>query len=253
MIVLAPASRASDFKLFFSLGANFRLLPGYAYHYAIKVNLGNGVYPPEYGRGNDTVGKSPIFGPDFGIGLSYKNVTLTLSVIPFLGNFKGTYNLSTPSMWFYNNIAADSIVAPSKISGISLLADLKYTIPLGRAFQIYLGGGVRFFSADLELPNNIIFMEYYVRGPDYSYGVHTLDITKIDFAPVPLKVLGWSALGGTEFTPASHFWIFLEARYQTGKKDVTHPYYSSLDTTAAPVHLDLSGVAFSFGIRYALD
>jgi opacity protein-like surface antigen len=105
----------------------------------------------------------------------------------------------------------------------------------------------------LELPQDIIFTEYFYRSPDLSYGIHTLDITAVEFTPVSVKTLGWDALGGLEFTPASPYWIFLEVRYQTGKTDIPHPYYSRLDSTAAPIHLDFSGFALSLGIRYALD
>ena len=250
---LPPASGASDFKLLFSLGAHIRSLPGYSYNYAIMVHRGNAFNPAEYGRGNDRVDRAQILGLDLGLGLSYKNVSVVLSVVPFSGNFSGTYDLSVPSMWFYNLIAADSLKAASKFSGTSWGAAFRYTVPLGRAFHIYGGAGVRFLWADLELPQDIVFMEYFYRSPDYSYGTHTLDITDIKFTPVALRALGWTALGGVEFSPASRYWIFLEGLYQTGKKDVPHPYYSHLDSTLDPIHLDFSGFALTLGIRYALD
>ena len=96
-------------------------------------------------------------------------------------------------------------------------------------------------------------MEYFYRSPDFSFGVHTLNITAVEFTPVAVKTLGWNALGGLEFSPVPSYWIFLEARYQTGKMDVTHPYYSRLNNTLDPIHLDFSGFALSLGIRYALD
>jgi len=253
MIVLPLASAASDFKLLFSMGANLRVLPGYSYHYSIRVNQGNTFNPPEYGKGNDRLGQANIFGPDFGLGLSFKNVSLGISYASFSGNFTGTYDLSVPSTWFYNLIAADRISASSKFSGSSLAADLKYIVPLSRAFQVYAGAGARVLWADLELPQNIVFMEYFYRGPDFITWIHTLDITDVTMTPVSFKIFGWNALAGAEFTPAPGYWIFLEGRYQTGKKDVPHPYYAHLDPTLPPVHLDFSGFALTLGVRYALD
>jgi hypothetical protein len=252
-MALPAVSKAADIKIFFSLGANLRLAPGYSYDYALMVNRGNAFHPPEYGRGQDRLDRGQIMGLDLGVGLAYKNISLALSVVPFSGNFNGNYSLSIPSMWFYDLIAAGSIKAASKFSGTSFGADLRYTLPLGRALHVYVGGGVRFFAAQLELPQDIVFMEYFYRSPDFSYGVHTLTITEVKFTPVSVQALGGTAVGGVEFTPASHDWIFAEMRYQTGKKDVPHPYYSRLDSTVPPVHLDFSGLAVSLGIRYALD
>jgi hypothetical protein len=253
MISLPAALKASDFKLVFSLGADLRRASGYEYHYALRVNQGNASNPAEYGKGNDLVGRAGIFGLDFGLGLSYKNVSLVLSFVPFSGSFTGTYDLSVPSTWFYNLIAADSIQAASKFSGSSLGAGLRYAVSLSGAVRIYLGAGAHVLWGDLELPQDIVFMEYFYRSPDLSYGTHTLDIKSVTFTPVAVHTLGWNALGGLELTPAPSYWIFLEARYQTGKMDVAHPYYSRLNPTLPPVHLDFSGFALSLGIRYALD
>jgi hypothetical protein len=253
MISLPAALTASDFKLAFSLGSSFRTLPGYAYHYSLRVNQGNEFNPPEYGTGNDRSGKGVVFGPDFGLALSYKNISLALSFIPFSGKFDGNYDLSIPSMWFYNLIAADSIRADSRFTGSSLGAGLKWALPLGPAFRVFLSAGAHVLWGELELPQDFVFMEYFYRSPDLSYGVHTVDITSVAFTPVAVNTLGWNALGGLEFSPAPSYWIFLEARYQTGRLDVPHPYYTRLNPTLPPVHLDFSGYALSLGIRYALD
>jgi hypothetical protein len=251
--LLPPALRASDFKLVFSLGAHARDLSGYSYDYALRVNQGNAGHPPEYGTGNDRPGKGAVFGPDFGLGLSYKNISLVLSFIPFSGKFDGTYDLSIPSMWFYNLIAADSIRAGSRFTGSSLGAGLKYALPLGRAVRIFVGAGAHLLWGELELPQDFVFMEYFYRSPDLSFGIHTVDITSVVFTPVAVKTLGWNALGGLEFSPAPSYWVFLETRYQTGRLDVAHPYYSRLNPTLPPVHLDFSGFSLSLGIRYALN
>jgi opacity protein-like surface antigen len=254
LIALPLSAGASDFKLLFSLGANLRYAPGYSYDYALLVNRGNALHAAEYGRGKDRVDKAQILGLDLGLGLAYQNVSLMLSFVPFNGNLAGTYDLSIPSMWFYNLVAADSIKASSKFSGTSFGADLRYALPLRRDLHVYGEAGVRFLSADLELPQDIVFMEYFNRSPDFSFSSHTLDITEVKFTPVAVRSFGGAAAAGVEFTPASHYWIFLEGRYQfLGKKDIPHPYYSRLDVTAAPVHLDFSGFALTLGIRYALE
>jgi len=253
-VILFPlASLASDFKIIFSVGADYRPQPGYNYSYSRIVNPETPFYPAEYGGGNDRLARAQIYAPDFGIGLFYKSFSLHISIAPFAGNYSGTYEMSIPRMGHYKQIATNSAEADSRIAGTSLWASLKYAIPLGSAVQLYAGAGINFSWAGMDLASDVVYEETFARAPEQGYVIHTLEITEIAFSPVNVDTLGWSALAGIEINPAGPYRLYLEGRYLSGRKDVPHPFYSRLDIASGPIRLDFSGFVLSIGIRYALE
>lgn len=241
---------ASDIKVIFSVGGIYRSQPGYEYHYSLLMDPGNSSYAAEYFKGNDNVSKINIYAPDIGIGLSFKNISILFSLCPFSGTFTGTYDLSIPSEYYYQEIAEDSRDADSKLSGTSIGVNLRYSIPLGQVARAYLGGGVNILSVKMDLMKNILYHEYY---SGWFLLDHSIQIAEVQFSSVNVNATGFNTFGGVEFMPVSSLYIFLEGRYQSVKKDVPHPLYSQFSDSPGPIKIDFSGFVLSFGIRYALD
>lgn len=249
ILSLPPTSEASDFKVIFSAGGNFRSQPGYEYHYSYLMYPEKGIYAAEYLKGNDNVSKINIYAPDLGIGLSYKKFSILFSFCPFSGIFTGTYDLSIPSKYFWEEIAEDSRDADSKLSGTSIGVNLRYSIPIGPVVQVYLGTGLNILSTKMSLLKNILYYEYY---SGFLYLDHSIRITEVQFSSVNVSATGFNAFGGVEFMPVSSLYIFLEGRYQSANKAVPHPLYSQAPDSPVPIKIDFSGFVLSFGIRYAL-
>ena len=247
ILSLPTTLEASDINVIFSASGNFRSQPGYEYHYSFLMYPGKGSYAAGYLKGNDNVSKINIYAPDLGIGLSYKNISISFSFCPFSGTFTGTYDLSIPNKYFdffYEENAEDSRDADSKLSGTSIGVNLRYSIPVGPVVQVYLGTGLNILSAKMSLMKDILYREYYFD--------HSIQITEVQFSSVNVNATGFNAFGGVEFMPVSSLYIFLEGRYQSAKKDVPHPLYSQFPDSPVPIKIDFSGFILSFGIRYAL-
>jgi hypothetical protein len=254
LAICLPASLdGKEFKLVFSVGANFRPQPGYVYDYSRKMNPGNAFYPAEYAEGLDRVATAKIYSPEAGIGLSFKNFTLAVSVSAFTERFLGTYELIVPSMYAYDLIASDTQAAESKAAGTALAAFLTYSVPLGRNLRAYAGAGAHFLWTKIEVMEDLIYTETYDRIPGIGFANHVVDITEVAFSEVKLNVPSWSAAAGLELAPADGYRIFVEGRYRKGKREIPHPYYLRVGNVSAPISLDFSGFAVLFGIRLGLE
>jgi opacity protein-like surface antigen len=254
LAIFSPAALfGKEFKVVFSVGANFRPQPGYAYDYSRKMNPGNPFYPAEYARGTDRVSKAKTYAPELGLGLSYGPIALSVSASAFTERFLGTYGLVVPSMYAYDLIASDTHAAESKFTGTVLAATLTYSVPLGRTLRAYAGAGAHFLWTKIEVMEDLIYTETYDRIPGIGFANHTVDITDVVFSEVKLNVPSWSAVAGLELAPAGDYRIFIEGRYRAGRREFPHPYYLRVGNVDAPITLDFSGFVLSFGIRFGLE
>lgn len=247
------ALEAKDVKIFFSVGADFRPQPGYAYDYSRKMNPGNASYPAEYARGFDRVSEAKTYAPELGLGLSYKNFTVSVSASAFTERFLGTYGLIVPSMYVYDLVASSSKEAESRVSGTTLAIDLTYSLPIGRTLRGYAGAGAHFLWTTIELMDDLVYTESYDRVPGIGFANHVIEITDVAFSEAKFGVPSLSGVAGLELAPAGGYRIFVEGRYRRGKREVPHPYYLRIGNVDAPITLDFSGFVLSFGIRFGLE
>jgi hypothetical protein len=252
--IFSPAALSGkEFRIVLSVGANFRPQQGYAYDYSRKMNPGNAFYPAEYARGTDRVLTAKTYAPELGLGLSYKNFTLSVSASAFTERFPGTYGLIVPSMYVYDLIASSNKEAESRVSGTTLAVTLTYSLPVGRNLRGYAGAGAHFLWTTIELMDDLVYTESYDRVPGIGFTNHVIEITDVGFSEAKFSVPSLSGVAGLEFAPAGGYRIFVEGRYRRGKREVPHPYYLRVGNVDEPITLDFSGFVLSFGIRFGLE
>jgi opacity protein-like surface antigen len=235
-----PAERS--FRLSLRMGGMYGSMAGYDYSFSVT-------YYNEPLSFSESIAKTSAPGFHFELGVVLmKFFELTAGLNSYSKNMQGTYNLGLPNMYIYNDIVFDDETAePSrKMTALDLGVNFH---PLQRGpIRPYLGGGVSFVTAKVDLLEDIRYRETIYS--DYS---HTMTITEIQLVNKSVKKTGFYIRGGLYINVFGPVFVFAEGKYLIAKTDVLHPLTSSLSGYEdEKMTLDLGGVSGLLGFRVLL-
>lgn len=164
-------------------------------------------------------------------------------------NLVADYYLNAPSRYYWRDFANDAVSTTAAFKATIIGLGVNFYPMTNGALSPYLGGGLAFFSASLQLAENVNYKDEY-------YYDHTIEITDVDFQEVTMSRVAPFFRGGFKAIINPTIGFYVEAAfYLAGTAEVQHPakmdvpFYTSARKFEAPlVKVGLNTFALSGGL-----
>ena len=161
----------------------------------------------------------------------------------------GLYGFEIPSLYWFNELASDEMEAfPALKKTILCFGLLIHPVTSG-LIRPYFGGGGSYVTGNLEIVEDIIFLE------TDSIGVrnHSITIDEVQFIEtddveeISLSKFGFYGKAGINYMTTKNIGIYAEGKYIFAKTEILY-LLSDFDPSEI-VEIDLGGISFSLGIK----
>lgn len=201
----------------------------------------------------DTMKKAESIG--FSASLGYfmlPNLELVGGVGVTSKELSGIAGLDLPNMYYYNDIAHAEVAANRKTSQTILGFGLNYHLLSSGSFRPYMGTGVSYILAKVNLLKNFdytdLYTSYYLWGVWIGADRLGLTIQNPEFEEVSLNKLGFHINGGVNINLGPSIAVYLEGKYIFAKATTPHPI-STAAGKSEDIEIDLGGAALNFGLK----
>lgn len=225
-------------------GGIFVLIPElYSYDYSFPSR-------GEIGTISETVYSGNAFGFEVGLGffpIPYIELEGTVSFLS--KGLNGSYGVELPSSYWFNLLASGEMEAfPTLKKTILCFGLLIHPVTSG-LIRPYFGGGGSYVTGNLEIVEDIIFLE------TDSIGVrnHSITIDEVQFIEtddveeISLSKFGFYGKAGINYMTTKNIGIYAEGKYIFAKTEILY-LLSDFDPNEI-VEIDLGGISFSLGIK----
>jgi opacity protein-like surface antigen len=223
-----------------SLGGLYHFLQmGYDYTYPWYIFDQNGaIYDSLYNQN--------VLGFQVGLGFHVlKNIEIDLGFNYLSKTLEAFYAMDFPNWQKLDNIAYAEKTVDSKISEMMFNLGVNYYPLITGRLQPFLGAGISYISAKMELLDDIFFIEKF-----FLDKTHEIEITEVKLSGKTVDTLGFYGKAGVDVEVSEALSIFGEGRYLVAKKEVAHPLATKLsDGQEQLLEINLGGVSAILGVK----
>jgi opacity protein-like surface antigen len=223
-----------------SLGGLYHFLQmGYDYMYPWYIyDQGGAIYDSLYSQN--------VLGFQVGLGFHVlKNIEIDLGFNYLSKTLEGFYAMDFPNWQKLDNIAYGEKTVDSKISEMMFNLGVNYYPLITGRLQPFLGAGISYISAKMELLDVIFFIEKF-----FLDKTHEIEITDVKLSGKTVDTLGFYGKAGVDVEVSEALSIFGEGRYLAAKKEVAHPLATKLsDGQEQLLEINLGGVSAILGVK----
>jgi outer membrane protein W len=150
-----------------------------------------------------------------------------------------------PNWQKLDDIAYAEKFANSKISEMMFNLGVNYYPLKNGRLQPFLGAGICYISAKMELLDDIFFVETF-----YLNKTHDIEITEVKLSGKTIDTLGFYGKAGIDVAIFEALSVFAEGRYLIAKKEVVHPLATKLsDGQEQLLEINLGGASAVLGVK----
>jgi outer membrane protein W len=186
------------------------------------------------------------FGFQLGLGFYIlKNIEVEVGFHYVAKTLEGFYALSFPNQKKYYDIAYAEKTANPKISEMMFNLGLNYHFLKEGRLRPYLGAGMSYVNAKMDVVEDIEFNETF-----FADNTHSIEITNVLFTGKTMNMLGFYGKAGIDFDVSGVISIFGEGQYLLAKQDVPLPLATKISGTEVLLEgINLGGASVLAGIK----
>ena len=223
-----------------SLGGLYHFLHmGYDYIYPWRIYNQDGAI-------KDSLYDQNVLGFQLGVGFHVlKNIEIDMGFNYLSKTLENFYAMDFPNWQKLDDIAYAEKFANSKISEMMFNLGVNYYPLKNGRLQPFLGAGISYISAKMELLDDIFFVETF-----FLNKTHEIEITEVKLSGKTIDTLGFYGKAGIDVAVIEALSVFAEGRYMIAKKEVEHPLATKLsDGQKQLLEINLGGASAVLGVK----